>query len=83
MATCNQCGSKIIFLPFKCWRCGALFCVDHRLPELHDCPAMPLWWHNRGKYSKPASQLREIEVICYTPPTHNEEEEQIPCVLTT
>ncbi|WP_135612938.1 AN1-type zinc finger domain-containing protein [Methanococcoides sp. AM1] len=30
-------NSKTIAIPFKCRRCGELFCKDHRLPEKHEC----------------------------------------------
>ncbi|MEM2122964.1 MAG: AN1-type zinc finger protein, partial [Candidatus Bathyarchaeia archaeon] len=44
MTECEYCGSNV-GLPFICKYCGASLCVNHRLPETHDCPnlfrAMP------------------------------------------
>ncbi len=34
---CSYCG-KETYLPFKCPYCGKYFCVEHRLPESHECP---------------------------------------------
>lgn len=34
---CQKCGTET-FLPFRCPYCGGYFCVEHRLPENHDCP---------------------------------------------
>ena len=31
-----------ILLPFTCKRCGGSFCSNCRLPENHDCPALPI-----------------------------------------
>lgn len=33
---CGECGEKTT-MPFKCSRCGRLFCSKHRLPEAHEC----------------------------------------------
>jgi hypothetical protein len=40
---CHYCLSKIEGLPFKCHRCGKLYCSLHRLPETHGCPRDPYW----------------------------------------
>lgn len=37
---CFFCNKKINLLPFKCRRCGELFCGSHRLPEQHNCPGL-------------------------------------------
>jgi len=37
MAKCEKCG-KNIDLPFICNYCKDSFCIDHRLPESHNCP---------------------------------------------
>jgi Zn-dependent protease len=37
MAKCDLCG-KEVDIPFKCNYCEKIFCANHRLPELHDCP---------------------------------------------
>ncbi len=39
MPECAYCGKKIS-LPFKCKFCGQEFCMEHRLPENHDCPKL-------------------------------------------
>lgn len=40
MPQCEQCG-KEVDLPFECKFCGGYFCVEHRLPETHNCPNLP------------------------------------------
>ncbi len=32
---CGQCGKQTT-MPFRCRRCGGLFCSEHRLPEAHN-----------------------------------------------
>lgn len=36
MATCEQCGEKIVGTR-ECSYCDGTYCPDHRLPEKHDC----------------------------------------------
>ena len=36
MVKCLFCG-KEVYLPFKCPFCNESFCLDHRLPENHEC----------------------------------------------
>jgi len=61
MPKCEYCG-KEVELPFKCNFCGNYFCLEHRLPENHNCPDAPprtplgsyktkllLSWHARKK----------------------------------
>jgi Zn-dependent protease len=36
---CKKCGQET-FLPFTCPYCGDYFCVEHRLPENHECPRL-------------------------------------------
>lgn len=36
---CDFCG-KEVYLPFVCKYCGGKFCVEHRLPENHNCPSL-------------------------------------------
>jgi len=36
LVKCERCGVDVD-LPFKCSYCGRLFCVEHRLPEGHEC----------------------------------------------
>ena len=40
MPKCEYCGKEVL-LPFKCNFCGKYFCVEHRLPENHNCPNVP------------------------------------------
>ena len=35
--SCEQCGIVIDGLPFKCKYCGYHYCMEHRIPENHDC----------------------------------------------
>jgi hypothetical protein len=37
MPKCEQCGKEMI-IPYECSFCGRYFCVEHRLPENHNCP---------------------------------------------
>lgn len=39
MTSCYFC-TKLEYIPFKCRRCGHSFCVDHRLPESHNCESV-------------------------------------------
>lgn len=39
MARCDYCGREVA-LPYRCKYCGGLFCVEHHLPEKHDCPGL-------------------------------------------
>jgi len=40
MPNCEHCG-KEVELPFRCKFCGHYFCLEHRLPENHNCPNAP------------------------------------------
>ncbi|MGB9672041.1 MAG: AN1-type zinc finger domain-containing protein [Candidatus Norongarragalinales archaeon] len=40
MPKCEQCG-KEVDLPFQCNFCGHYFCIEHRIPESHNCPNQP------------------------------------------
>ncbi len=39
MVKCEYCG-KETSLPYKCKYCGGVFCVEHILPEKHNCPGL-------------------------------------------
>lgn len=41
---CQQCSTET-FMPFKCPYCSQYFCVEHRLPENHNCPE---YWRARA-----------------------------------
>lgn len=34
---CAFCGENAEILPFKCHRCGKVYCSEHRMPENHNC----------------------------------------------
>jgi hypothetical protein len=34
---CQICGKYVYPLPYICKYCGGVFCVEHRLPEKHNC----------------------------------------------
>ena len=40
MGKCEFCGKEEL-LPFRCPYCGKYFCIEHRLPENHNCPEAP------------------------------------------
>lgn len=40
MPQCEHCG-KEVDLPFECKFCGGYYCLEHRLPESHNCPNLP------------------------------------------
>jgi len=40
MVKCNKCKRNIKELPYKCHRCGRLYCGNHRLPEEHNCSGL-------------------------------------------
>ena len=39
MARCSYCGKEVA-LPFRCSYCGKLFCIEHHLPEKHNCEGL-------------------------------------------
>ncbi|HDJ96835.1 MAG TPA: hypothetical protein ENG54_00025 [Thermofilum sp.] len=39
MVRCEYCG-KETSLPYRCKYCGGVFCVEHILPEKHNCPGL-------------------------------------------
>ncbi len=42
-------------MPFKCPYCDQYFCVEHRLPENHDCPE---YWRARAPIGQPAKTVK-------------------------
>jgi Zn-dependent protease len=46
---CQYCGTNVD-LPFKCQFCGGYYCVDHRLPENHECPEI---WQTKARGAPP------------------------------
>jgi len=79
---CKTCGEPIYSLPFNCKRCNENYCAEHLLPELHNCPNMPVWWHDRGKNVIITKQFGESESTYYICQISNEEEIKIPTTLT-
>ena len=58
MKTCRTCGSELGDLPFTCSYCDEDFCVNHRLPEQHQCKSFPQrgpdgqWFENKQTSEK-------------------------------
>jgi len=48
MAKCYFCGKEVA-LPYKCKFCGHYFCVEHHLPENHNCQALIAYKMQRHK----------------------------------
>ncbi|MCD6369486.1 MAG: hypothetical protein J7L38_06810 [Thermoproteales archaeon] len=62
MVRCDYCGKEVA-LPFKCKYCGGRFCVEHHLPENHDCPKL-----ERGSWKPMVTPTRySLEYEYYTP----------------
>ena len=34
---CEQCGTEIVGLSYKCKYCGCFYCLNHQLPENYMC----------------------------------------------
>jgi len=43
MESCSTCGEEVADLPYVCTYCGETHCVEHRLPESHDCLGVEDW----------------------------------------
>ncbi len=68
---CQQCGAET-YMPFKCPYCDQYFCVEHRLPENHDCPE---YWRARAPRDRQARAFKTTKVepsyqytVTMTPP---------------
>lgn len=59
MPKCEHCGKEVI-LPYKCGFCGHYFCVEHRLPENHNCPNLSFGFQREEKVEE---QTIEKEII--------------------
>lgn len=61
MAECAICG-EADSLSFTCGYCGDEFCVEHQLPEKHDCPALQKddidGWFRKEVQQTPTEQER-------------------------
>ena len=44
-------------MPFKCPYCNQYFCVEHRLPENHNCPE---YWRARAPRERPARTVKTV-----------------------
>jgi len=51
---CKQCDAET-YMPFKCPYCNQYFCVEHRLPENHNCPEN---WRSQAPREQPARTLK-------------------------
>jgi len=66
VAKCDYCG-KEVYLPYRCKYCGGLFCVEHHLPENHNCPNLkrgewkPVYLPNR--YATRYEMYTEKELV--------------------
>ena len=57
---CQVCGKEELF-PFLCSYCKGYFCVDHRLPEKHECsnlPKDPLFWYEKRRKLADSTESR-------------------------
>ena len=50
MSKCSYCDKEFNSLPFKCKFCGEEFCIEHQLPENHECEGLDKW--KRGELKK-------------------------------
>lgn len=52
---CQVCD-KEVDLPFRCSYCQGYFCIDHKLPENHQCPDLPkeplFWYLKKQKFAE-------------------------------
>jgi len=58
MPKCSFCGKEEPLL-FKCKYCGKFYCVEHRLPEKHECPMLRVY--------EPITVLRETKPVVEEP----------------
>ena len=52
LVKCYYCGKEVDF-PFRCEYCKRYFCAEHRLPENHECQALPkspLFWYQKKAF---------------------------------
>lgn len=60
---CQSCG-KEVDLPFRCSYCQSYFCIDHKLPENHECPYLPKekFWYKKEKIAHPEERVSKAEM---------------------
>ncbi|MEM3597207.1 MAG: AN1-type zinc finger domain-containing protein [Candidatus Bathyarchaeia archaeon] len=59
MPKCEHCGKEVI-LPYKCGFCGHYFCVEHRLPENHNCPDLSFRFQREEKVEEQKIEKERI-----------------------
>ncbi|MEM3578387.1 MAG: AN1-type zinc finger protein [Candidatus Bathyarchaeia archaeon] len=59
MPQCEHCGKEVI-LPYKCGFCGHYFCVEHRLPENHNCPNLSFKFQREEKVEEQTIEKERI-----------------------
>jgi hypothetical protein len=57
MLKCEHCGEEVA-LPYKCSFCGGYFCVEHRLPENHDCSSLSPGTLLENQHLKPIAEKK-------------------------
>lgn len=67
MSKCEYCGAEVE-LPFECNFCGGYFCLEHRLPENHNCLSAPARtplgsWKSKKTPSEKLPKGKSVEVI--------------------
>ncbi|HDI31202.1 MAG TPA: hypothetical protein ENF80_00115 [Thermofilum sp.] len=64
MAKCEYCGKEVA-LPFRCKYCNGTFCVEHHLPEKHECQGLKRGSESESVrvYPEPASQRKNVIYI--------------------
>ncbi len=67
---CQKCGAEA-YMPFKCPYCQKFFCVEHRLPENHNCIEYPLV---KAPRNQPDTKLKSAE----TQPTYQYKVTMLP-----
>jgi|YelNatPaOPRAMG01_1025707.scaffolds.fasta_scaffold71488_3 hypothetical protein len=81
MPNCEQCG-KEVNLPFECKFCGGHFCLEHRLPESHNCPNLPPRtplgsWQTRKEIAYVRAEERKISKFASEGDYHFERKETL------
>ena len=62
---CASCGKEFLSMPFVCKFCTISFCIDHRLPESHNCTGLTLYKERQleslkqGRPEKPLEYFHE------------------------
>jgi hypothetical protein len=64
MPKCEHCGAEVM-LPFECSFCEGHFCMEHRLPENHNCSGAPVrtplgHWKSKATPTKKLPEEKEV-----------------------